>query len=156
MNLDHANLNHSEESDCDARYPSDSRVTFKRFQEIFLKIKEKTKSSLEVKVHWDQIRTILKGSVEAILQDNCLTLDQYLNEKIFPYKRVRLTVEERKDVYAVFQRYQAIQVVEKLWDDVDKVNELKIKRTIKIQPTLQPDIEKTCDILSIFGLITSG
>ena len=129
-------------------YPERSKVDFKRFQNIFLKIREN--SYVDVKVHWEQIRTVLKGSVEAIVQGSSLTLEQYLNMNVFPYKRVKLTIEERKDVYAVFLRYKIVQHAEKLWDDVDKVNDLKIKKTMKVQPTLQPDVEKTCDIFSFF------
>lgn len=135
-------------SSVDELYPEKSRIDFKRFQEIFAKIKEN--SLVDAKVHWEQIRTVLKGSVEAIVQNNSLTLEQYLNMNVFPYKRVRLNAEERKDVYALFVRYKIVQSAEKLWDDVDKVNDLKVKRTNKVQPSLQPDVERTCDILSFF------
>lgn len=121
-------------------FPPENRVTFLRFQlSIFPQIKGTTK--LEPAVHWGQIKNFIKGSVEAILQRKDLTLDQYCNEKVFPAKRVRISADERRDVYALYERYKAFLMKDKLWDDVDKAEGVQRitnrKRGLKRSPSNQ-------------------
>lgn len=113
----------SEETDED-RFPSRGRVDFERFEvTIFPNIKGH--SHIEAVVHWKQINSIIKGSVEAILQGGDLTREQYLNENLFPKNRCSLDQKERRDVYGLYLRYKIVQTEEKLWDDVDKANSLQ-------------------------------
>lgn len=100
-------------------FPPDKRVTLLRFQgSIFPLIKGQTK--LDSCVIWNQIKTNIKGSKEALLRHQDLTKDQYCDEKAFPFKRVRLTPDQKIDVYSVYLRYKAFMTREKMWDDVDK------------------------------------
>ena len=121
-------------------YPAENRITLIRFQlSIFPIIKGKSK--LEASIHWGQIKNFIKGSVEALLQRKDLTLEQYCNEKVFHLKRVKITTEERLDVYAVYERYKALCAKEKFWDDVDKAEGVQRitnrKRGLKKSPSNQ-------------------
>ena len=103
----------------DSKFPESGRVDFVRFETIIYPA-IKGYSKLDASVHWSQIISILKGSVETIVQGKHLTREQYLDEKLFPQQRCRLTQAERRDVYGFFLRYKIKQDEEKLWDDADK------------------------------------
>jgi superfamily I DNA/RNA helicase len=79
------------------------------------------KSGLRDLVVWTQITSFLKGSVEAALAHRSLTLLEYL---AFAKDRVHLSKEQRADAYAMFERYQAVLMERKLWDDGDRAVEL--------------------------------
>lgn len=110
--------------DEDPKFPNSGRVDFVRFEStIYPAVKGYTK--LDAATHWNQITSMIKGSVEAIVQGNHVTREQYLDERIFSPQRCRLNQTERRDAYGFFLRYKMKLEEEKLWDDVDKANSLQ-------------------------------
>ena len=105
------------------------RLDYKRFRDsIFLEIspsksKSKSKQSgkawqrtlaeegdgLDPLVVWTQIRSFIKGSIEAALQHHPLTLDQYLDMETFGKDRCRLSPDQRREVYQLYTRYDEMR-----------------------------------------------
>ena len=114
------------------------RLDFKRFRDsIFPEISQsKSKRSgkawqrnssdeggggLDPLVVWTQIRSFIKGSIEAALQHHPLTLDQYLDTEAFGKDRSRLSPDQRREVYHLYTRYDEVRRERGLWDDADQV-----------------------------------
>ena len=132
------------------------RVDFKRFRDsIFPDIspsKSKSKRSgkawqrtsaaegdgLDPLVVWTQIRSFIKGSIEAALQHHPLTLDQYLDTETFGKDRSRLSPDQRREVYHLYTRYDEVRRERGLWDDADQVAALlhrsRLQRTAIAEP----------------------
>ena len=115
------------------------RLDFKRFRDsIFPEIspsKSKMKRSHKAQQHsvrseedgldplvaWTQIRSFIKGSIEAVLQHHPLTLDQYLDMKVFGKDRCRLSPDQRREAYHLYTLYDEMRRERGLWDDTDQV-----------------------------------
>ena len=107
------------------------RLDYKRFRDfIFPEIspsKSKSKRTgkawdgLDPLVVWTQIRSFIKGSIEAALQHHPLTLDQYLDMETFGKDRCRLSPDQRREVYQLYTRYDEMRRERGLWDDADQV-----------------------------------
>ena len=110
------------------------RVSSTRFkQEIWPEIKPSNCSLVPTTV-WTQIHSFLKGSVEVIVKRQIdekhnveyvsnfkhLTLEEYLNEEVFPFERCRLTLPQRDEAHKLFSSYQQYLSDKNLWDDSDK------------------------------------
>ncbi|KAJ1437479.1 hypothetical protein B484DRAFT_392733, partial [Ochromonadaceae sp. CCMP2298] len=120
-------------------YLPSKRVDFKRFKEQIFPSFGKPK--LDPLVAWTQIRSFIKGSVEALLGEGAaggstsssgssssgasssggsraLSLPAYL---ALAKGRCRLQPPERAEAYAVYAKYKALLVRAGLWDDCDRV-----------------------------------
>jgi hypothetical protein len=101
------------------------RVTWKRFQEVLwprMKVERQKRSSklqitLEPLVVYTQIRTHIKGSLEAVCAMKPIELEDYLE---FATKRCRLTKEQRIETYELYRIYAAFLEEEGRWDDNDR------------------------------------
>ncbi|KAJ1443989.1 P-loop containing nucleoside triphosphate hydrolase protein [Ochromonadaceae sp. CCMP2298] len=104
------------------------RVDFRRFQQLF---SEFGRPKLDPLVAWTQIRSFIKGSVEALLGEGeggssggsgsssrALSLPAYL---ALSNKRCRLQSPERAEAYAVYLQYEALLLKGGMWDDCDRV-----------------------------------
>ena len=78
-------------------------------------------NGLDPLVVWTQIRSFIKGSIEAALQHHPLTLDQYLDTEAFGKDRSRLSPDQRREVYHLYTRYDEVRRERGLWDDADQV-----------------------------------
>jgi len=78
-------------------------------------------SGLDAVVVWTQIRSFIKGSLEAVMQHSPLSLEQYLDTTVFGFERCRLLVPQRKKAYAVYKQYSDMLEKEGQWDDTDRV-----------------------------------
>lgn len=116
------------------QFPEGSRIDFVRFEgSIYPAIRGNSKFNAQV--HWNQIQSLIKGSVEAIMQSRPLSSEQYMNQKIFHSKRCSLNADERRDVYSVYTRYRQLQRRDHLWDDVDRVNNMHADAVQEHPPT---------------------
>jgi hypothetical protein len=98
-------------------------VTFARFrEELWPRIKGKT--DLRAPVVWTQITSFLKGSVEACLAHQSLTLLEFMDTERFGKDRVRLSKDQRKDAFAIFERYEIERKKCGWWDDGDRSMDL--------------------------------
>ena len=70
---------------------------------------------------WTQIRTFLKGSIEAAHQRTALTLEQYTDMSLLSANRCRLDRDSRNEVYGYFQRYEELKKAQAAWDEADAV-----------------------------------
>jgi hypothetical protein len=70
---------------------------------------------------WKQIRTYIKGSIEAVQARRPLTRDEYLELGV---KRCRLTPEQRELAYAGFESYERYMSGSKMWDECDRIASL--------------------------------
>ena len=76
------------------------------------------KFKLDALVAWTQIRSFIKGSVEAVFASRYLTRDEYLN---LGEARCRLSSEHREAAFSIFEAYERHAQSEGLWDDIDCV-----------------------------------
>jgi len=104
-------------------------VDFHKFRDkIFNKITHKS-TTLDPLIVWTQIRSFIKGSIEAIKQESTsnhhsttfLSKEIYLDMMIFPFDRCRLNEVQREEAYHIFLRYQEFIEQNNLWDDMDQV-----------------------------------
>uniref|UniRef100_A0A7S3MCI7 DNA helicase n=1 Tax=Spumella elongata TaxID=89044 RepID=A0A7S3MCI7_9STRA len=77
--------------------------------------------ALDALVVWTQIRSFLKGSIEAVLAGGSLSLEAYLDFEVFGKDRARLKSEQRQRVHELFRLYEAHLREHRLWDDMDRV-----------------------------------
>lgn len=141
----------------DSKFPDSGRVDFARFESTIYPV-IKGYSKLDAATHWSQITSILKGSVEAIVQGSHLTREQYLDEKLFPSQKCRLSQAERRDAYGFFLRYKIKQEEEKLWDDVDKANSFQTQKKQSFaschssKVKVKKDLEAPCEYSLLYCL----
>jgi hypothetical protein len=103
------------------------RVDFSRFRDaLFTGGKA---APLDPLVVWTQIRSFVKGSVEAALAGRPLTKDEYL---AFAKDRCRLSAEQRREVYAAYERYEQEKGRRGWWDDGDRV--LSLLASSRLEP----------------------
>ncbi|KAJ1408065.1 hypothetical protein B484DRAFT_436340, partial [Ochromonadaceae sp. CCMP2298] len=107
------------------------RVDFKRFKEQIFPSFGKPK--LDPLVAWTQIRSFIKGSVEALLVEgegaagsstSGISGIRALSESAYlalAKGRCRLQPPERAEAYAVYVQYDALLLRAGLWDDCDRV-----------------------------------
>lgn len=99
------------------KFPEDKEMTFERFMEDFswtVQVKE-----VDPVLLWDEIRSVIKGSVQAKSQ-NLIELSEY--EKLG--KDWCKTPESlRKKYYEEAERYQEHLREERMWDELDLVKE---------------------------------
>lgn len=82
---------------------------------------------LDALIVWTQIRSFMKGSIDAILQGGMLSLNSYLDMAVFSKDRCRLQVEQRRQAYELFQRYERYLQEKRLWDDMDKIRSILLR-----------------------------
>ena len=84
--------------------------------------------TMEPLVLWTQIRSFLKGSVEAALAGGTLPKDVYLSsesgDQQFSRDRCRLLPAQREEAYELFLQYQELQRRHGWWDDTDRAMRL--------------------------------
>ncbi len=93
-------------------YPKGKRVDFQRFQAIYHNIKHK--SRMDALIVWTQIRSFIKGSIEAVLAGSPLTLEEYI---ALAEERCRLTPDQRREAYATYEAYESRLQRTGLWDE---------------------------------------
>lgn len=113
-----------------SQYLRSRRVDFPRFRTLMSTAV--MKSGLEAVVVWTQIRSFIKGSVEAVLQGKPLTLEQYLSVSVVGGDRCRLATDQRTRAFSVYVAYSAVLGEDVLWDDADRVLELLTRS--KLEP----------------------
>lgn len=80
---------------------------------------------LDYLVIWTQIRSFIKGSIEAVVKGSPLSREEYLDEKVIGYRgRCRLSPEHRHRAYGVFEKYEAAMQASNMWDDCDRIANL--------------------------------
>ncbi|CAB9515456.1 Tetratricopeptide repeat and ankyrin repeat containing 1 [Seminavis robusta] len=95
-----------------------SYVDFQRFRrELLYRGSLETTDSLDPLVIWAQIRTFIKGSIEAVQRRRPLSLDEYL---ALGKKQCRLSLEQRNLAYSAFVYYNDQMQKRGFWDDCDK------------------------------------
>ena len=121
-------------------FDPNSYVDFQRFKRDFFVVYEKC--GLDSLVLWTQIRSFIKGSVEALLQPGTckfVTLDEYLDFVKFGSSRCRLSEEQRRIAYEVFEKYEAEKGRLNLWDDCDLMTSIHGKLDESIRSSNFPD-----------------
>jgi superfamily I DNA/RNA helicase len=115
-------------------YRSTRMVTYQRFRtEIYPTLSRVGRVALDALVVWTQIRSFIKGSIEAVLAQRPLTLEEYLDTKVFGSERCRLNRDQRKEAYESYIRYQAFLDSEVgWWDEADRIGGLL--RRSKLEP----------------------
>jgi len=106
--------------DAPRAFDKQSYVDFQRFKRDFKGIYEKC--GLDALVIWTQIRSFIKGSVEALLKPGAtkfISLDEYLDFVKFGSSRCRLPKQQREIAYELFVKYEKEKDRLDLWDDCD-------------------------------------
>eukprot|EP01034_Spumella_vulgaris_P047584 gene47584-biopygen39515 len=107
-----------------------NEVDFTRFADTIYS-QTKGKCTVAMSVVWLHIRSFIKGSVEAVIQSVPLTLDQYTDLSVFGVDRCRLSGADRKEVYAVYLRYEDVLKTQGLWDGADYTLDLLTRSKLK-------------------------
>lgn len=105
------------------------RVDFRRFKRDFPWVNDCKSNGVKLDplVIWTQIRSFIKGSVEALikLDSDHLTEEEYMDEEEkFSSARCRLLGDQRKVAYKAFELYEEEKKRKKLWDDCDLTSAL--------------------------------
>ncbi len=96
-------------------YPKRNRVRLERFLGMLPKANQFRRGKhLDPSIAWTQIRSYIKGSIEAVIAGRPLTLDEYL--ALAP-GRCRLTPDQRREAYAIFEVYEGQLKQAGLWDE---------------------------------------
>ena len=96
-------------------YPVCDRVRHARFVGMLPTVAlGNQRLNLDSLVVWTHIRSFIKGSIEAVLAGRPLTLKEYL--ALAP-ERCRLTSDQRREVYSVFEVYEGQLARDRLWDE---------------------------------------
>jgi hypothetical protein len=96
-------------------YPVRDRVRFERFTGMLPAVSQFRRGRrLDPLVVWTQIRSFIKGSIEAAMAGRPLTLHEYLT--LAP-ERCRLTPDQRREAYAAFEVYEGQLARARLWDE---------------------------------------
>ena len=112
-------------------FPKNRNVDFACFRDtIFPTIAGKDRS-LDALTVWTQIRSFLKGSVEAVLLGRPLQLKEYLDLDTFGKNRCRLPKDERRKAFRLFEQYEKELRVSGMWDDCDRILDLLKKCDLK-------------------------
>jgi len=99
-------------------FPKEKRVDFRLFKHEFANVDCGTLDLLTV---WTQIRSFIKGSIEACIEKGRdLELNEYLNKEIMGENRCTLSSEDRKQAYEVYLKYTKWLFEGGLWDDCDR------------------------------------
>ena len=104
-----------------------THVDFTRFRDVLSGSSSSSSSGrgkappLDPLVVWTQIRSFIKGSIEAALAGRALTEEEYLDFEVFGKDRCRLLHEQRKEVYAVYKRYEQEKQQRGWWDEGDRI-----------------------------------
>ncbi len=114
-------------------YNARSRVDYVRFRAMLPAPRPLKRGGerLDTLVLWTQIRSFIKGSIEAALAGRPLTLGEYLD--LAP-ERCRLAPHQRREAYAVFQEYESRLVRDGLWDDSGRVMDVLKRWLCDCQP----------------------
>lgn len=95
------------------------QMTFPRFK---LEVYKQATFELDALIVWSQIRSFIKGSVEAVKSGRPLTRDEYLR---FGKSRCRLSKRHRELAYSAYEAYHSFMQAEPdLWDETDRVLEI--------------------------------
>jgi hypothetical protein len=76
---------------------------------------------------WTQIRSHIKGSIEAALNGGALPRDVYMDESRFNRERCRLELSQREEAYDMYLRYQELQESFRWWDDCDRAASILLR-----------------------------
>ena len=110
-------------------YSTNKRVDYRQFRDtVYPKIKQSSK--LDPLVMWSQIKSFLKGSIEAVLEGGELSLESYQK---FSKDRCRLQKQQREEAYEVYLRYKVLCQESGYWDDMDRVLHLLQPRLGQLQ-----------------------
>ena len=82
---------------------------------------------------WTQIKSYLKGSVEAALLGRSLRLEEYLDLDSFSENRCRLSKEMRIKAFQIFELYENDLKEKNMWDDCDRIMDLLKKYNLRNQ-----------------------
>ena len=101
-------------------YSANRKVDYERFRAMLPAPRpvKRGGARLDALVLWTQIRSFIKGSIEAARAGRPLTLGEYLD--LAP-ERCRLAPHQRREAYAVFQEYENRLIRDGLWDDSGRV-----------------------------------
>eukprot|EP00597_Dinobryon_sp_UTEXLB2267_P010567 CAMPEP_0170100792 /NCGR_PEP_ID=MMETSP0020_2-20130122/1864_1 /TAXON_ID=98059 /ORGANISM="Dinobryon sp., Strain UTEXLB2267" /LENGTH=664 /DNA_ID=CAMNT_0010323745 /DNA_START=228 /DNA_END=2219 /DNA_ORIENTATION=- len=105
-------------------FPKKQRVDFSYFRDqLFPQIKSKD-NTMDPLVVWTQIRSFIKGSIEAVLLGRPLHLKEYLDLEAFGKERCRLPKDLRRKAYEIYSKYEAEMRRRQMWDDADRVMDI--------------------------------
>ena len=104
--------------------PVNKYINYRKFTADFFynpSINKKQKKEIDVLVVWTQIKSCIKGNIEAVIAGRPLTQQEYLK---LGKEACRLDRETREAVYYVYEKYAAHAEQEGWWDDIDRVFEI--------------------------------
>ena len=117
-------------SDCEAKlrvcasneapmaFDRSKRIDYQHFKS-FLAGKECELDPLNV---WTQIRSFIKGSIEAVMRQRPLTREEYLDNSVIGARRCRLPPDQRELAYTAYEKYDKYCKGRDLWDDCDRLS----------------------------------
>jgi len=113
------------------------RVSFQRFKREFYDGLRGIDTGGALLV-WKQIKTFLKGSLEAYQSpDRVLSSDYYTSDALGK-NRCRLAPHLRQGLYDIFLKYEEYKESGRLWDDVDRVLDILLR--LDNVKTTEPDL----------------
>lgn len=129
-------------------------MTYIEFRKLWPKINNsKQKSKIDPVLVWMEIKSYIKGSLEALNLD-CNERDdsrhRFLSENEYislGKKQSRLDEAQRKEVYHIYLKYEKLKMVENRYDEMDLVHNL-VGRVVKMQNDSLKEIA-TCPLFDI-------
>jgi hypothetical protein len=99
---------------CGKVLDASKHIDFERFKQEFAGCC----GALDPLVVWTQIRSFIKGSIDAVLKKRYLTREEYLNLGV---NHCRLDRDQRQQAYDTFEQYRKAS---DWWDDCDRVADI--------------------------------
>jgi superfamily I DNA/RNA helicase len=96
----------------------DKHVDYPAFRAVFTDCE----FGLDKLVVWTQIKSFIKGSIEAVVKGAPLSREDYLNTEMIGSRRCRLSPEQREKAYSAYEQYDKYMKLNPgRWDDCDRV-----------------------------------
>jgi len=123
------------------QFPVERRMRFDTFKrEVY-----NGEQGIDPGLVWTCIQSFIKGSIEATTKPSdprAISPEEFLDTEVFSSGRCSLTVDQRKMVYPIYQRYEQFLQDKGMWDDCDRILSL----LLRLEHCKTADREKLCSI----------
>ncbi|KAL3933996.1 MAG: hypothetical protein SGBAC_010158 [Bacillariaceae sp.] len=107
-------------------FPTELKMRF----DVFKREVYNADKDIDPLLAWTSIRSFIKGSIEATLKTSLpktLSEEEFLDLEVFSPGRCSLTVEQRKIVFPIYEKYARFLNEKNMWDDCDRILALLLR-----------------------------
>ncbi|CAJ1966167.1 unnamed protein product [Cylindrotheca closterium] len=112
--------------DIRSSFPTELKMRFDVFKREVYNVGQ----DIDPLLAWTSIRSFIKGSIEATLKTGlakAISEEEFLDTTVFSSGRCSLTVDQRKIVYPIYQKYVRFLNEKNMWDDCDRILALLLR-----------------------------